>query len=540
MLHHFFQTGSIFGSGSSSEKYAAGGGIPKIYRLVPQKERISGIVESVGEMQVRVEGDYDGAIEAAKKLLASNSDFVEVHVTKLGKNVLSAKKVAIVKVDGVAKLEDGGAVGDTGTVEGDWSEDKFEDGGRVYKLGDKWSSDFDDEGMLEFGSEATIELGVEKLKQLYKSFESVNYATAAKPLWSAIKLLEAGNEYEAKQSLQEFRIICKEEIIEMNTPDTFEKGGGVGESSEFQSWLKNAMKETNKWHFYDGMVNGNRIQIKMFVGVKEVDVQVFNKNGLHIGLKRNSANRTETKKAILSALGIMEDGGTIIESYKLPASDTTPIGKGGIPNYNTPLDINELNEEMIYVKGGGVATQKYKWVEAGDNWKRTDNEYSEKEFESVYEKYKDDSDYVAELDEESAKTFKNKVSGNRIYFSRKYDFSFKKGGEVSTERYIISYLNKDNGFKKTEKVFASYNEAVTWGRENLERFNSDMIQVQFKNGGSLKANDLAIGSKIKHKTTGVTVKVWNVNPETGLMQCERDGVKFPQWRSAKDYELVKK
>jgi len=37
----------------------------------------------------------------------------------------------------------------------------------------------------------------------------------------------------------------------------------------------------------------------------------------------------------------MADGG-IIESYRLPASDTTPIGLGGIPTYNTPSDIELL------------------------------------------------------------------------------------------------------------------------------------------------------------------------------------------------------
>jgi hypothetical protein len=71
--------------------------------------------------------------------------------------------------------------------------------------------------------------------------------------------------------------------------------------------------------------------------------------------------------------------------------------------------------------------------------------------------------------------------------------------------------------------------------KNLTKFIANREDKLVK-GGTLKANDLAIGTKIKHKGTGVTVKVWNVNPETGLMQCERDGVKFPQWRSAKDFE----
>ena len=134
-----------------------------------------------------------------------------------------------------------------------------------------------------------------------------------------------------------------------------------------------------------------------------------------MGQRTDKMERSDLEKGLKSgkykAVERKEDGGfvTSIESFTLPASDVTPIGQGGIPNYNTPLDVSVLNEEMVYEKGG-----------------------------------------------------------------------------------------------------------------------------------TLKANDLAIGTKIKHKGTGVTVSVYNVNPETGLMQCERDGVKFPKWVSAKNFELVKK
>ena len=43
--------------------------------------------------------------------------------------------------------------------------------------------------------------------------------------------------------------------------------------------------------------------------------------------------------------------------------------------------------------------------------------------------------------------------------------------------HSIKYLDKDNNFKQTEKLFSSYEEAQKWGMENIENFNSDMINL---------------------------------------------------------------
>jgi ribosomal protein S18 acetylase RimI-like enzyme len=74
----------------------------------------------------------------------------------------------------------------------------------------------------------------------------------------------------------------------------------------------------------------------------------------------------------------------------------------------------------------------------------------------------------------------------------------KKGGSISdksnnggeTPKISIEFLNKEKGFKKDVKYFNSYNEAVKWGNENLEKFNPDMIKIKFSNGGNLEESSV--------------------------------------------------
>jgi len=46
-------------------------------------------------------------------------------------------------------------------------------------------------------------------------------------------------------------------------------------------------------------------------------------------------------------------------------------------------------------------------------------------------------------------------------------------------RCFIEYLNKDNGFKKTQKYFDTFEQAKMWGKHNLENFSTDMIKSQY-------------------------------------------------------------
>ena len=91
---------------------------------------------------------------------------------------------------------------------------KYEKGGstHTYKLGDTYPSDFDTYGMLKTGTEAHVTWGIPKLEKLYKSYESMNFDTAAKPLWDAIQLMKSGNNSAANSKLVKFNWLSKEEI----------------------------------------------------------------------------------------------------------------------------------------------------------------------------------------------------------------------------------------------------------------------------------------------------------------------------------------
>jgi hypothetical protein len=85
-------------------------------------------------------------------------------------------------------------------------------GGQVYKLGDKWSSNFDYTGMLETALKAQVSWGVNKLRKLYDSFEDVNYHTANRSLWKALNSLKDNDVKEAEKHLENFRSDVLEEL----------------------------------------------------------------------------------------------------------------------------------------------------------------------------------------------------------------------------------------------------------------------------------------------------------------------------------------
>ena len=46
-------------------------------------------------------------------------------------------------------------------------------------------------------------------------------------------------------------------------------------------------------------------------------------------------------------------------------------------------------------------------------------------------------------------------------------------------QYYIEYLNKDKNFQKDKVSFDSYEQAESWGKENLGNFQIDMIKFDF-------------------------------------------------------------
>ena len=108
-----------------------------------------------------------------------------------------------------------------------------------YQLGDKFSLNFDYDGMLLYAMNTTLDTSVNDLEKLLDSFEDVNYHREAAPLYDLIEHIKYQNEYgenevtreNINESLRAFRKevkdtmkswssqIAKENTIENSAPN---------------------------------------------------------------------------------------------------------------------------------------------------------------------------------------------------------------------------------------------------------------------------------------------------------------------------------
>jgi hypothetical protein len=74
----------------------------------------------------------------------------------------------------------------------------------TFEPGMKWSNDFDYVGMLKYGAQATLDLGLDILNDLFDSFEDVNYHRESQDLGNAIDWLQDAKGIEDEERAQEF------------------------------------------------------------------------------------------------------------------------------------------------------------------------------------------------------------------------------------------------------------------------------------------------------------------------------------------------
>ena len=113
----------------------------------------------------------------------------------------------------------------------------------AYKLGDMWSNDFDYIGMLKVGAQATYEMGLDALQELYASFEDVNYHSDNKFLGFAIDEMENPGQ-DANQAmenierdLEDFNNACLKTLKDMGVkwnPSKPKPQMGTGTSGGFR------------------------------------------------------------------------------------------------------------------------------------------------------------------------------------------------------------------------------------------------------------------------------------------------------------------
>jgi len=183
--------------------------------------------------------------------------------------------------------------------------------------------------------------------------------------------------------------------------------------NSFEQKVKDALKVENKWHFISEEVGGKEVQLKMYVGKKEVDVQIFKINNISARMPKNYAGKRETLKMIM-------------DNFK--------------SNFET----------------GGKVTFKQKANAIAKNFegKRVEPEY-QKEYGKTY-------------DAKEAKEVGNKIAGAQ---KAKYDSKMSKGGEVDDfMKYLSSISNEGaNPDKKDVDKIVSF-------MKNLGNYSSSETQ----------------------------------------------------------------
>jgi hypothetical protein len=106
-----------------------------------------------------------------------------------------------------------------------------------FKPGDMFSTDFDYEGMLEFGLKVRLNTPIETLKALFNSFEDVNYHSEGSHLSYAIDSIEERDKVEALDHLRNFKKAIKNTLVSFNegADPTREIAEGVIKERPFKS-----------------------------------------------------------------------------------------------------------------------------------------------------------------------------------------------------------------------------------------------------------------------------------------------------------------
>lgn len=162
------------------------------------------------------------------------------------------------------------------------------------------------------------------------------------------------------------------DVFEKSIIKKFADGGMMadgGQLTSFEKKIKDALKEENKWHFIDEEVDGKSVQLKMFVGKKEVDVQIFKINGLSARMPKNYVGKRETLKMIMDNFPSYADGGMMADDGKVNISHYK-VGDEIFVDYDDAWDYCDANnlpysnieKTKEYAKGGKVKKPK-KWIQ---------------------------------------------------------------------------------------------------------------------------------------------------------------------------------
>lgn len=320
----------------------------------------------------------------------------------------------------------------------DYKGGSMKNGGSVksYKLGNKWSNDFDYDGMLEMGLKADMSWDKKKLRSLFDSYEDVNYHSVGKHLWEAI--ISEG-EAQAKESIEKFHSAIREELGFEEHPDT-EKLAAVINSSLVPDNIK--ALATARIFELNAEISAKKTKAEKPVKKKAVKPKAETKPKVAKKTKptpkpKESSSVTEWKEAV--------------DSLKLLLKDKKIHAKKDVKEWEEAVETLEMliaAEKPIKKKKGGnlkISNEELCNEDLGIIIKAMNTDFLESEFKI--------NEYVIDQPKNQVVFIKTSIKGS----------SFPANQKKKLMKFAKEYLNP-----KTKTCFAKYFSKVSIGGNRVK------------------------------------------------------------------------
>ena len=216
-----------------------------------------------------------------------------------------------------------------------------------YKLGDKFSKDFDYDGMVRMGLSMDENSAVEDLQALYNSFEDVNYHSENQNLGLAIEALKDGDKEEAEIFIGDFHDDLQDLARSFGMEDVMKKidyNLGIGDER---------LGEEKKDHDGDGDIDSDDYLIARDKAIKkakgEMDEEVTPEEEDKLKDIEGELNKaSKMHKSQADRIGkIVKEGG-----YKMKKSDLKEFIKSTL-NEDEKEDILKQIEKLRVASNAG-------------------------------------------------------------------------------------------------------------------------------------------------------------------------------------------
>jgi hypothetical protein len=240
---------------------------------------------------------------------------------------------------------------------------------RKYKLGDKWSEDFDYDGMVEYGKTIDMDTSVKTVEKYADSLEDVNYHTLAKPLFDLEVAMSGDKEKIKKHFLVNYRRTLSKQLVEfgdepLSTDEIyfFAKGGEVGKTYQIKgadvTFYEDSYEEGEQDQFHSYYLGENDFPYKTKFSNKKDLFETLNDFVSYADMKEEDFYVDED--TIQTSALVKHEKGSDWDEFSAPTEKEKELWKKGemklySAQFVFPYEVYK-KEKLEFAKGGETAT----------------------------------------------------------------------------------------------------------------------------------------------------------------------------------------